>query len=83
MFRYLTSDLGRFSREAGLTVPSHFFTVVTRCQEPNRTVEECGDGLLDVFSFLLPHREDNTEACNVSGGRRSLQQGQLQPLLNS
>lgn len=60
---------------AGLNVPTHFFTVVTRCREQNVTVEECGDGPLDVFSFLLPHREDNSEACNVSVGGFPLQQG--------
>ncbi|XP_075900011.1 autotaxin-like [Nelusetta ayraudi] len=52
-----------FSRREGLTVPTHFFTVVTTCREQNQTVDEC-DGPLDVFSFLLPHREDNSEACN-------------------
>uniref|UniRef100_A0A667XTW6 Ectonucleotide pyrophosphatase/phosphodiesterase 2 n=1 Tax=Myripristis murdjan TaxID=586833 RepID=A0A667XTW6_9TELE len=31
--------------------------------ELNRTVEEC-DGPLAVFSFLLPHRHDNSESCN-------------------
>uniref|UniRef100_A0A667XCB1 Ectonucleotide pyrophosphatase/phosphodiesterase 2 n=1 Tax=Myripristis murdjan TaxID=586833 RepID=A0A667XCB1_9TELE len=47
----------------GPPVPSHFFMVVTSCQELNRTVEEC-DGPLAVFSFLLPHRHDNSESCN-------------------
>eukprot|EP00064_Thunnus_orientalis_P012889 superscaffoldBa00002030_g12925 len=46
-------------------VPTHFYTVVTSCQELNQTVEEC-DGALKVFSFLLPHRPDNSETCNVS-----------------
>lgn len=44
-------------------VPTHFYTVVTSCQELNQTVEEC-DGALKVFSFLLPHRPDNSETCN-------------------
>uniref|UniRef100_UPI003AAFB1D1 autotaxin-like n=1 Tax=Centroberyx gerrardi TaxID=166262 RepID=UPI003AAFB1D1 len=47
----------------GLSIPSHFFTVVSSCQERNQTVEEC-DGPLQVFSFLLPHRPDNSESCN-------------------
>ncbi|KAF3834347.1 hypothetical protein F7725_025551 [Dissostichus mawsoni] len=46
-----------------LPIPTHFYTVVTSCQELNQTVEEC-DGDLRAFSFLLPHRQDNTEACN-------------------
>ncbi|CAF88235.1 unnamed protein product, partial [Tetraodon nigroviridis] len=49
-----------------LLVPTHFYTVVTSCQEVNRSVEDCG-GALGVFSFLIPHRADNSEACNVSG----------------
>lgn len=35
-------------------------------------MEEC-DGALRVFSFLLQHRADNSEACNVS--TESVQQG--------
>ncbi|KAG8004828.1 Ectonucleotide pyrophosphatase/phosphodiesterase family member 2, partial [Nibea albiflora] len=47
----------------GPLVPTHFYTVVTSCQEVNQTVEEC-DGALRVFSLLLTHRPDNSEACN-------------------
>lgn len=54
----------RFSADGPL-VPTHFYTVVTSCQEVNQTVEEC-DGALRVFSLLLTHRPDNSEACNVS-----------------
>lgn len=48
-----------------LLVPTHFYMVVTSCQEVNRSVEDCG-GPLRVFSFLIPHRPDNSEACDVS-----------------
>uniref|UniRef100_A0A8C6PSK7 Ectonucleotide pyrophosphatase/phosphodiesterase 2 n=1 Tax=Nothobranchius furzeri TaxID=105023 RepID=A0A8C6PSK7_NOTFU len=44
-------------------VPSHFYTIVTSCQEMNQTVEEC-DGALKVLSFIIPNRPDNSEACN-------------------
>ncbi|XP_057684361.1 ectonucleotide pyrophosphatase/phosphodiesterase family member 2-like isoform X2 [Corythoichthys intestinalis] len=44
-------------------VPTHFFTVVTACQRVNQTLDEC-DGDLSVFSFLIPHRDDNSESCN-------------------
>ncbi|XP_063755101.1 ectonucleotide pyrophosphatase/phosphodiesterase family member 2-like isoform X1 [Eleginops maclovinus] len=60
--RDTTEKIKEFSGEAP-SVPTHFYTVVTSCQELNQTVEEC-DGDLRVFSFLLPHRQDNTEACN-------------------
>uniref|UniRef100_A0A8D0CVF2 Ectonucleotide pyrophosphatase/phosphodiesterase 2 n=1 Tax=Sander lucioperca TaxID=283035 RepID=A0A8D0CVF2_SANLU len=60
--RDTTEEIKEFSAEAP-PVPSHFYTVVTSCQELNQTVEEC-DGPLRVFSYLLPHRPDNSEACN-------------------
>lgn len=52
-----------------LLVPTHFYTVVTSCQEVNGSVEDCG-GPLRVVSFLIPHRPDNSEACNVSAGQQ-------------
>lgn len=54
----------RFSDD-GFPVPTHFYTVITSCQEVNQTVDEC-DGALKVFSFLLPNKPDNSEACSVS-----------------
>lgn len=52
----------RFSAD-GFPVPTHFYTVITSCQEVNQTVDEC-EGALKVFSFLLPNKPDNSEACN-------------------
>ncbi|GLD59508.1 ectonucleotide pyrophosphatase/phosphodiesterase family member 2-like protein [Lates japonicus] len=60
--RDTTEKIKEFSPDAP-PVPTHFYTVVTSCQELNQTLEEC-DGGLRVFSFLLPHRPDNSEACN-------------------
>uniref|UniRef100_A0A8C8DWC7 Ectonucleotide pyrophosphatase/phosphodiesterase 2 n=1 Tax=Oryzias sinensis TaxID=183150 RepID=A0A8C8DWC7_9TELE len=60
--RDTVEQIKEFSVE-GLPVPTHFYTVVTSCQELNQTVEEC-DGDLQVFSFLIPHRADNSEVCN-------------------
>ncbi|XP_056154936.1 ectonucleotide pyrophosphatase/phosphodiesterase family member 2 [Lampris incognitus] len=60
--RDTTEKIQQFSGY-GPPVPTHFYTVVTSCQEENQTVEEC-EGPLRVFSFLLPHRRDNSESCN-------------------
>uniref|UniRef100_A0A3Q1G9Y5 Ectonucleotide pyrophosphatase/phosphodiesterase 2 n=1 Tax=Acanthochromis polyacanthus TaxID=80966 RepID=A0A3Q1G9Y5_9TELE len=60
--RDTTEKIKEFSAD-GPPVPTHFYTIVTSCQEVNQTVEEC-DGALRVFSYLLPHRPDNSEACN-------------------
>uniref|UniRef100_A0A4W5PU66 Ectonucleotide pyrophosphatase/phosphodiesterase 2 n=1 Tax=Hucho hucho TaxID=62062 RepID=A0A4W5PU66_9TELE len=46
-------------------VPTHFYVVITNCQDVNQTAEVC-DGPLNVFSFLLPHRSDNDESCKSS-----------------
>ncbi|XP_046875784.1 ectonucleotide pyrophosphatase/phosphodiesterase family member 2 isoform X2 [Hypomesus transpacificus] len=51
------------SAGASVPVPTHYFMVVTGCQELNQTAEEC-EGPLSAFSFLLPHRPDNSESCN-------------------
>uniref|UniRef100_A0A3Q2C9W6 Ectonucleotide pyrophosphatase/phosphodiesterase 2 n=1 Tax=Cyprinodon variegatus TaxID=28743 RepID=A0A3Q2C9W6_CYPVA len=55
-------QIKEYSEEA-LPIPSHFYTIVTSCQEMNQTVDEC-EGALKVFSFILPHRPDNSETCN-------------------
>lgn len=65
--------MSRWSGDS-LLVPTHFYTVVTSCQEVNRSVEDCG-GPLRVVSFLVPHRPDNREACNVSAAQRGGRQG--------
>lgn len=65
--------MSRWSGDS-LLVPTHFYTVVTSCQEVNRSVEDCG-GPLRVVSFLVPHRPDNREACNVSAAQRGAPRG--------
>uniref|UniRef100_A0A3Q3JT22 Ectonucleotide pyrophosphatase/phosphodiesterase 2 n=1 Tax=Monopterus albus TaxID=43700 RepID=A0A3Q3JT22_MONAL len=60
--RDTTKKIREFSPNV-LPIPTHYYIVVTSCQELNRTVEDC-DGALRVFSFLLPHRPDNSESCN-------------------
>uniref|UniRef100_A0A8C3BAF8 Alkaline phosphodiesterase I n=1 Tax=Cairina moschata TaxID=8855 RepID=A0A8C3BAF8_CAIMO len=43
-------------------VPSHFFIVLTSCKNTSETPLEC-EGSLDALSFIVPHREDNSESC--------------------
>uniref|UniRef100_A0A671UET5 Ectonucleotide pyrophosphatase/phosphodiesterase 2 n=1 Tax=Sparus aurata TaxID=8175 RepID=A0A671UET5_SPAAU len=62
--RDTAEKIKEFTADGAPPVPTHFYTVVTSCQEQNQTVEEC-DGALRVFSFLLQHRADNSEACNI------------------
>ncbi|KAM9496078.1 autotaxin isoform 2-T2 [Clarias gariepinus] len=46
-------------------VPTHFYMIITNCDEENTTVEECS-GSISSVSFILPHRPDNSESCNSS-----------------
>uniref|UniRef100_A0A8C3PNG4 Ectonucleotide pyrophosphatase/phosphodiesterase 1 n=1 Tax=Calidris pygmaea TaxID=425635 RepID=A0A8C3PNG4_9CHAR len=43
-------------------VPTHFFIVLTSCKNTSETPLEC-EGSLDALSFIVPHREDNSESC--------------------
>ncbi len=49
-------------------IPSHYYIVVTSCLDYTQTVDSCA-GPLSVFSYILPHRSDNEEICNVSSSR--------------
>ncbi|XP_072304427.1 autotaxin-like isoform X2 [Eucyclogobius newberryi] len=55
-------QIREFSSEAP-PIPSHMFAVISSCAEFNTSLDEC-EGDIDLFCFILPQREDNTEACN-------------------
>uniref|UniRef100_A0A8C6PLY6 Venom phosphodiesterase 1-like n=1 Tax=Nothobranchius furzeri TaxID=105023 RepID=A0A8C6PLY6_NOTFU len=46
-----------------LSIPTHYFAVLTSCKDPGQTVTACL-GELQTVTFLLPHRADNMENCN-------------------
>ncbi|XP_075718505.1 ectonucleotide pyrophosphatase/phosphodiesterase family member 3 [Rhinoderma darwinii] len=45
-----------------IPVPTHYFMVLTSCKNTTQTPLHC-TGNLDVLSFIIPHRPDNTESC--------------------
>ncbi|NXO02822.1 ENPP3 phosphodiesterase, partial [Rhinopomastus cyanomelas] len=45
-----------------IPVPTHYFVVLTSCKNKSYTPLNCS-GSLDVLSFIIPHRPDNTESC--------------------
>ncbi|KAM4679437.1 ectonucleotide pyrophosphatase/phosphodiesterase family member 3 [Amazona ochrocephala] len=45
-----------------IPVPTHYFVVLTSCQNRSYTPLDCS-GSLDALSFIIPHRPDNTESC--------------------
>ncbi|MCJ8750246.1 hypothetical protein PDJAM_G00260320 [Pangasius djambal] len=44
-------------------VPTHFFVIVTSCENLSAAPQKC-DGPLEAVSFILPHRPDNMETCH-------------------
>ncbi|XP_066523866.1 ectonucleotide pyrophosphatase/phosphodiesterase family member 2-like isoform X1 [Hoplias malabaricus] len=48
-----------------IPVPTHYYVIITSCEQENTTVEEC-EGSLSAVTFILPHRPDNSESCNSS-----------------
>lgn len=55
----------RYPGNSEVLVPTHFFIVLTSCKNTSETPLEC-EGSLDALSFVVPHREDNSESCAVS-----------------
>ncbi|KAK6489736.1 ectonucleotide pyrophosphatase/phosphodiesterase family member 3-like [Huso huso] len=47
-----------------ILIPTHYFVVLTSCKNSFYPPEAC-NGSLDVFSFIIPHRPDNTESCTT------------------
>ncbi|XP_061479840.1 ectonucleotide pyrophosphatase/phosphodiesterase family member 3 isoform X2 [Rhineura floridana] len=45
-----------------IPIPTHYFVVLTSCEDQANTPVNCS-GSLNVLSFILPHRPDNTESC--------------------
>ncbi|XP_059698065.1 ectonucleotide pyrophosphatase/phosphodiesterase family member 1 isoform X2 [Haemorhous mexicanus] len=54
--------LKRYPGNSEVLVPTHFFIVLTSCKNTSETPLEC-EGSLDALSFIVPHREDNSESC--------------------
>uniref|UniRef100_A0A672FN01 Extracellular Endonuclease subunit A domain-containing protein n=1 Tax=Salarias fasciatus TaxID=181472 RepID=A0A672FN01_SALFA len=48
-----------------VSVPTHYFVVLTSCRDLNRPPSGC-EGELQTVSFLLPHRDTNSESCRSS-----------------
>uniref|UniRef100_A0A452IVN7 SMB domain-containing protein n=1 Tax=Gopherus agassizii TaxID=38772 RepID=A0A452IVN7_9SAUR len=45
-----------------IPVPTHYFVMLTSCKNQSNTPLKCV-GSLDVSSFIIPHRPDNSESC--------------------
>ncbi|GCC23754.1 hypothetical protein chiPu_0002152 [Chiloscyllium punctatum] len=45
-----------------IPIPTHFYVVLTNCNNTAQTPQQC-KGSLRARSFILPHRQDNSESC--------------------
>ncbi|KAM9737839.1 venom phosphodiesterase CdcPDE [Menidia menidia] len=52
----------QFVPGTNITVPTHYFVVLTSCRDPAQTVSAC-TAELQTASFLLPHRSNHSESC--------------------
>lgn len=48
-----------------IPVPTHYFIVLTSCLDFTQPADSC-TGPLSSAAFILPHRPNNNETCNVS-----------------
>ena len=52
-------------------MPTHYYSILTSCLDFTQPADRC-DGPLSVSAFVLPHRPDNDESCNVSADMAAL-----------
>ncbi|NXF08967.1 ENPP3 phosphodiesterase, partial [Smithornis capensis] len=55
-------EIKQYIHNTEIPVPTHYFVVLTSCKNKSYTPLNCL-GSLDVLSFIIPHRPDNTESC--------------------
>ncbi|XP_070589631.1 ectonucleotide pyrophosphatase/phosphodiesterase family member 3 [Erythrolamprus reginae] len=53
----------QFVNNTKIPIPTHYFVVLTSCENRTNTPLNCPPGFLQVLSFILPHRPDNSESC--------------------
>ncbi|KAJ7406372.1 hypothetical protein WISP_134246 [Willisornis vidua] len=55
-------EIKQYVNNTEIPVPTHYFVILTSCKNKSYTPLNCS-GSLDVSSFIIPHRPDNTESC--------------------
>uniref|UniRef100_A0A8C5GZ12 Venom phosphodiesterase 1-like n=1 Tax=Gouania willdenowi TaxID=441366 RepID=A0A8C5GZ12_GOUWI len=58
-------QIQQFVRGTNVSVPTHYFVVMTSCGDVGQPLDVCV-GELQSVCFLLPHRKDNAESCKSS-----------------
>uniref|UniRef100_A0A3P8PMU4 SMB domain-containing protein n=1 Tax=Astatotilapia calliptera TaxID=8154 RepID=A0A3P8PMU4_ASTCA len=57
-------QIQQFLPGTNISIPTHYFIVLTSCRDSAQSVTSC-DSELQTVSFLLPHRANNLESCKV------------------
>uniref|UniRef100_A0A670YWZ7 Ectonucleotide pyrophosphatase/phosphodiesterase 1 n=1 Tax=Pseudonaja textilis TaxID=8673 RepID=A0A670YWZ7_PSETE len=57
-------EIKRHSTNLAVLIPTHYFITLTSCKNASQTPLQC-EGSLDVISYIIPHREENSESCTV------------------
>uniref|UniRef100_A0A8C9N9F3 Alkaline phosphodiesterase I n=1 Tax=Serinus canaria TaxID=9135 RepID=A0A8C9N9F3_SERCA len=52
----------KYVNNTKIPVPTHYYVILTSCKNTSHTPLNCSESL-DVLSFIIPHRPDNTESC--------------------
>lgn len=55
-------NMARHVGDTAIPIPTHFFMVLTSCRNSSHAPLSCA-GSLNVMSFIIPHRPDNSESC--------------------
>ncbi|CAH2250109.1 ectonucleotide pyrophosphatase phosphodiesterase family member 3 isoform X2 [Pelobates cultripes] len=56
------SEIKQHVEGTDIPIPTHYFVVLTSCNDTTHDPLNC-PSTLDVLSFIIPHRPDNTESC--------------------
>lgn len=56
------NQIKKYVNNTKVPIPTHFYVILTSCNNTVQTPLTC-EGPLDVMSFILPHRVDNSESC--------------------
>ncbi|XP_066470756.1 ectonucleotide pyrophosphatase/phosphodiesterase family member 1 isoform X2 [Tiliqua scincoides] len=55
-------EMKRLTNNSEVLIPTHYFIILTSCKNASQTPLQC-EGSLDVVSYIVPHRKDNSESC--------------------
>ncbi|XP_041043321.1 venom phosphodiesterase 2-like [Carcharodon carcharias] len=55
-------EIKKYVKDTAIPIPTHYYIVLTSCKNSTQIPQACGSSL-HARSFILPHRQDNSESC--------------------